>query len=171
MSPYAATLAAGYNDPRNAPLMGHTQVIEPFEVIQLYADAARDGARSFLLFEAGGLVGDADLRNLRDGAAEFAFMIASPAGQGKGLGTRFATMVHAVGFHMIQLAQIYASVVPENTASRRVFEKLGYTVDDSPEAREFADEPGDVVLSIDRARFDRTNASAIAELSFGGATS
>jgi len=168
LSPYAAALAAGYNDPRNALLMGHTAPIEPVEVLQLYADAARDGARSFLLFEAGGLVGDADLRNLRDGAAEFAFMIASPASQGKGLGTRFAIMVHTVGFQMIQLAQIYASVMPTNTASRRVFEKLGYVVDDSPAARAFADEPEDVVLSIDRATFDRINGPATLEMSFGG---
>ena len=51
------------------------------------------GMRAFLLFRrrrARRFAGDADLRGLRGGAAEFAFMIATPTAQGKGLGTRFA---------------------------------------------------------------------------------
>ncbi len=152
---HAAALAAGYNDPANAPLMGHTAVIEPDEVIESYADMIDDGARVFLLFCDGQLVGDADLRRITDGAAEFAFMIAARNLQGKGLGTRFATMVHAFAFQTLGLHHVYASVVPENVASRRVFEKMGYVLDDSAAARAFADEPGDVVLAIDRPAFER----------------
>ena len=103
--------------------------------------------------------GDGDLRNFRGSTAEFAFMIAAPAAQGKGLGTRFATMIHAFGFHRLALERIYASVVPQNTASRRVFEKLGYVVDDSPAGREYAEEPGDIVLVLDRETFLRGNPS------------
>ena len=161
---HAAALAAGYNDPANAVLMGHSAPIGRDEVVESYEDMRDDGARLFLLFLDGELVGDADLRGLDDGAAEFAFMIAAPNQQGKGLGTKFATMVHAFGFRALGLATIYASVVPSNTASRRVFEKLGYVLDDSPTARAFADEPGDVVLAIDRATFERVNAAALADI-------
>ena len=78
-----------------------------------------------------------------------------------GLGTRFATMVHALAFDQ-GIEKIYATVVPENVASRRVFEKLGYTVDAGEAARKYGDE-GDVVLSIGRQTFlARNPANAIA---------
>ena len=161
---HAVALSRGYNDPRNAELMGHGEPIEPDEVIELYADAAADGVRSFLLFQAGEFAGDGDLRGIRDGSAEFAFMIGAPSAQGKGLGTRFATMIHAFGFATLGLHHIYASIVPANTASRRVFDKLGYAVDASPIARGYADEPGDLVMSIDRATFERVAGAALAQI-------
>jgi RimJ/RimL family protein N-acetyltransferase len=202
LTAFAAQLAVGYNDPANAPLMGHTETISADEVVAHYAEMGAEGARQFLLFvgepsatpgvaerpgqvpavdrtappfagAAGAaqvpavdrtLVGDADLRGFDGGGAEFAFMIAAPMLQGKGLGTRFALMIHALGFRNLGLARIYASVVPNNAASRRVFEKLGYVVDDSASARAFADEPGDVVLSIDRATFEQRNADALAHV-------
>lgn len=157
----AAELAVAYNEPRNAALMGHTAPFTAGDVIDHYADMAEDGARQFLLLVDGALAGDADLRGLGGGAAEFAFMIGAPAAQGKGLGTRFALMVHVFAFDTLGLATVYASVAPQNVASRRVFEKLGYAVDASPAARAYADEPGDVVLSIDRATFQRANAAAV----------
>jgi len=110
------------------------------------------------------LMGDADLRGLRDGAAEFAFMIAARDHQGKGLGTRFALMVHACAFSGLGLHRVYASIAPANRASRRVFEKLGYQVDVSPEARTFADEPGDVTMVIDRAAFESKHAVTLRQL-------
>ena len=161
---HAATLSAGYNEPRNAELMGHTVAISPAEVVESYTESIAAGMSAFQLFEGGALAGDADLRGLRGGTAEFAFMIAAPAAQGKGLGTRFAQMIHAFGFRTLGLARIYASVVPHNTASRRVFEKLGYVVDDSAAAREYADEPGDVTLALDRATFERGYADALAQI-------
>ncbi len=164
---HAAALSAGYNDPRNAELMGHTAEISPAEVVDSYADGIAAGMRAFLLFQHGELVGDGDLRGIRGATAEFAFMIAAPSTQGKGLGTRFALMIHAIGFRELALDTIYASVVPHNVASRRVFEKLGYVIDDSAAAREYADEPGDVTLALTRATFDRVNAAALPQLRIG----
>lgn len=161
---HAEALAAAYNHPNNAPLLGHTEPMTPDEVIDYYADLAADGARNFLFFTGGALAGDGDLRHIGDGAAEFAFMIATVASQGKGLGTRFATMLHVFGFQALGLEKIYASIVPANVASRRVFEKLGYTLDDSVRAREYADEPGDIVMSIARATFEQVHRAAIAEI-------
>lgn len=161
---HAGELAVGYNEPRNASLMGHTDSISPDEVVEHYADMADEGARQFLLFAGGALAGDADLRGFHDGACEFAFMIGTPAAQGKGLGTRFATMIYAFAFGELGLARVYASVIPENVASKRVFEKLGCVLDDSPAARAFADEPGDLVMAIDRATFQRVNAAALAAI-------
>lgn len=163
----AAALAEAYNDPHNAPLLGHTEVLDAADVVDHYAEHAATGARQFLLHAGGVLVGDADLRGLRRGAAEFAFLIATRATQGRGLGTRFAQMIHTFGFATLGLDVIYASVAPANVASLRVFAKLGYHEDASPRARRYADEPGDVVLSIDRATFlaghaDATTAITIA---------
>jgi len=161
---HAAALAVGYNEPRNASLMGHTASLSPDEVIDHYADMADEGAHQFLLFASGALAGDADLRGIEDGACEFAFMIGAPAAQGKGLGTKFATMIYAFAFEQLGLARVYASVIPENVASKRVFEKLGCVVDDSPAARAYADEPGDVIMAIDRSTFASHNAAALAHI-------
>ena len=161
---HAAVLAAAYNDPHNAPLLGHTEDVDEDDVVDHYLDVAADGGHNFLMFLDGALVADGDLRKLGGGAAEFAFMVASPAAQGKGLGTRVALMIHAFGFRRLGLERIYASIIPHNAASRRVFEKLGYAVDDSPEARAYADEPGDITMVIDRAVFERAHADAIAEI-------
>ena len=161
---YAVELAVGYNEPTNASLMGHTEALEVEEIVEHYADMAEAGARQFLLFRDGGIAGDADLRGIRNGTAEFAFMIGARAVQGKGLGTRFALMINAFGFTQLGLHRIYASLVPHNTASRRVFEKLGYTVDDSPEAREYADEPNDLTMAIDRATFESFHQAQLAQI-------
>jgi RimJ/RimL family protein N-acetyltransferase len=174
---HAEELARGYNEPRNAILMGHDEPLTADEVVEHYAEMIDDGARAFLLFRDGTLEGDGDLRPLRreadavgrarrrvHGAAEFAFMIGTPAAQGKGLGTRYATMIHALGFGEIGLQHVYASVVPQNTASLRVFEKIGYWRDDSSLAREFADDPLDIVLAIDRPTFERVNAEALSAI-------
>jgi RimJ/RimL family protein N-acetyltransferase len=158
---HAGELAAAYNDPRNATLLGHSEPIDADEVVEHYESMTEDGARPFLLFRDGALAGDGDLRKLGDGAAEFAFLVASPSAQGKGLGTRFALMIHAFAFQTLGLRRVYASIVPENVASRRVFEKLGYALDDSPEAARYADEPGDLVMAIDRERFETLHAEAL----------
>lgn len=165
---HAPALAVAYNDPKNAPLLGHREDLDADDVLDHYADMADEGARQFLLFVDGELAGDADLRGLDGGAAEFAFLIGAPAAQGQGLGTRFALMIHAFGFAPpplgAGLATVYASVVPANVASRRVFAKLGYHDDPSPAARAFADEPGDVVLAIDQATFLERHVHALAAI-------
>jgi RimJ/RimL family protein N-acetyltransferase len=153
LAQHAAALSVGYNDPANATLMGHTSLLTALDVIESYTQSIADGMRAFLLFVDDKLAGDGDLRNFRGDTAEFAFMIAAPTAQGKGLGTKFATMIHTFGFSRLLLARIYASVVPQNTASRRVFEKLGYVVDHSPAGREYAEEPGDIVLVLERDAF------------------
>jgi RimJ/RimL family protein N-acetyltransferase len=158
---HAAALAAAYNDPRNAPLLGHTEEVDDDDVVDHYEDVAAAGGRTFLVFLDDEL---GDLRKVGNGAAEFAFLVASPAAQGKGLGTRVATMIHAFGFGRLGLDRIYASIIPDNVASRRVFEKLGYRVDASPAARAYADEPGDITMGIDRATFERLHAQAMAEI-------
>jgi RimJ/RimL family protein N-acetyltransferase len=160
---HAPALVAAYNDPQNAPLLGHASLLVEQDVIDHYAGLLEAGAHPFLLFRDDALAGDGDLRGVTGGAAEFAFLIAAPSAQGRGLGTRFATMIHAHGFGSLGLERIYASVIPANVASRRVFDKLGYVVDDSPAAREFGDE-GDTVLRVDREGFLRQHAAAVAEI-------
>jgi RimJ/RimL family protein N-acetyltransferase len=161
---HAGELAAGYNDPENARHMGHVAPFTETDVVEHYASMRAEGARTFLLYRQDRLVGDADLRGMRDGAAEFAFMIAARDQQGKGLGTKFALMVHACAFTALALDRVYASIAPTNHASRRVFEKLGYTLDGGTEARGFADEPGDVTMVIRRTTFEHTHAAALGQL-------
>jgi RimJ/RimL family protein N-acetyltransferase len=161
---HAAALAAAYNDPHNAPLLGHTEAMTEDDVIEHYAAVAGDGGRNFLVLRDGALVADADLRHVAGGAAEFAFLVAAVTAQGQGLGTRIATMIHAFGFAQLGLDRIYASIVPGNVASRRVFDKLGYAVDASPAARAYADEPGDVTMVVERPAFQESHATHMAEI-------
>jgi RimJ/RimL family protein N-acetyltransferase len=161
---HAGALAEAYNDPHNAPLLGHTEPSTVRDVIGHYERLARRSGHGFLVLRDGALVGDADLRGLADGAAEFAFLVAAPAEQGKGLGTRLATMIHAFAFGELGLDRVYASIIPANTASRRVFEKLGYAIDTGAVARAYADDPDDVTMVIDRASFERSHAQAMAEI-------
>lgn len=160
---HVRVLAAAYNDPHNAPLLGHTQPLVESEVLDHYESLLGQAAHPFLLFADGALAGDGDIRGIAEGAGEFAFMIAAPSAQGKGLGTRFATMLHAFAFSHLPIDRLYASIVPANTASRRVFDKLGYTVDDSAAARDYADD-GDVTMMIDKATFARQHAAAMAQI-------
>ena len=162
---YADVLACAYNDPKNAALLGHVDEMTRDDVIEHYAALADDG-RPFLLFDGGALAGDGDLRgiNPKVGAAELSFLIGSPAAQGKGLGTRFALLLTTFGFRVLGLSTIFASVVPQNVASLRVFEKLGFWLDDSVLGRSFAEEPSDRVLAIDRAAFDRLHSDTIAAI-------
>src|SRR6185436_1887800 len=95
---HLATLVAAYNDPHNALLLGHEAAIDEQDVVDHYASLLDDAAHPFLLFRDGALAGDGDLRRFHDRACEFAFLIAAVAAQGKGLGTRFATMIHAFAF-------------------------------------------------------------------------
>ena len=164
---HVGVLAAAYNDPHNAPLLGHAAAISESEVLDHYESLLDQGAHPFLLFHQGVLAGDGDVRGIATGAAEFAFLIAAPSAQGKGLGTRFATMIHAFAFSHLPIARMYASIVPTNAASRRVFEKLGYELDTTPQARAFADEAGDLTLALDRATFEHRHAEAMREIRIG----
>jgi hypothetical protein len=59
-------------------------------------------------------------------------------------------MLHAFAFDVLRLQRVYVAVIPENRASRRLFEKLGYQPDVSLVARRHADEPSDLTLSLGR---------------------
>lgn len=161
---HAHVLARAYDDPRNAALMGHDEPHTADDVVEIYAALLDEGGCPFLLFRDGELDGDADLRDIHDGIAEFALMIGAPDAQGKGLGTRYAIMVHAFGFQRLGLSRVYGSLVPQNVASRRMLDKVGFRVDDSAAARVHADEPSDIVMVLDRATFERVNAAALAQL-------
>jgi RimJ/RimL family protein N-acetyltransferase len=156
VTPYAARLAAAYNEPRNSALLGNTQLLSPEDVCDHYANLQPPDAYAFVLLQGGDLAGDGDLRGVANGAGELAFLIASPAAQGKGLGTRFAIMIQAFAFRHLALERVYAAVIPHNAASLRVFEKLGYVVDSSTA---YGDE-GDIVLRLDRATFEQRHADA-----------
>jgi RimJ/RimL family protein N-acetyltransferase len=158
----APALAVAYNDGHNRVMMGHDD--EPHtagDVIAYYEELRIEGGRPFLLYMDGVLMGDADFRNIADVKGEFAIMIGSRGSQGRGLGTRFALMLHAFGYDVLGLERIYISVIPANAASRRLFEKLGYQPDDSPEARALIDEESDLTMSLARSAFDRTRVAAV----------
>ncbi len=144
--------------------MTHTEPFSPSEVVEHYRAMLAEGARPFLLFLQDDLVGDADLRGFRGDAAEFAFLVAARERQGKGLGTRLALIIHTFAFKTLRLERVYASISPGNRASRRVFEKIGYSVEDGAEARSFADEPEDVIMGIHRTAFLRLNDTAVASI-------
>jgi RimJ/RimL family protein N-acetyltransferase len=152
----APELAAAYNDSHNRVMMGHDA--EPHtagDVVAYYEELRIEGGRPFLLYMDGVLMGDADFRNIADVSGEFAIMIGGRASQGRGLGTRFAVMLHAFGYDVLGLERIYISVIPANTASRRLFEKLGYQPDDGPQARALIDDETDLTMSLARSAFDR----------------
>ena len=158
----APLLAAFYNDPHNRTMLGHAADLTAADVVAHYRRLAGDGARAFLLEHDGRLVGDADLRHIDRGRAELAILVGDRAAQGRGLGTRFAIMVHAFAFRALGLRRIYASIIPANAASLRLFQKLGYERDDSPEARRTIDAPDDVTLSIAAERFHALHAAIVA---------
>jgi len=161
----APALAAFYNDDHNRRMMAHAdEPHTPEDVVAYYEELRVEEGRPFLLYLDGVLMGDADFRNLEGDIAEFAIMIGGRAAQGRGLGTRFGRMLHAFGFGTLGLARIYISVIPANTASRRLFEKLGYQIDDSPQAREFVDEPSDITMSLPRDAFDRARTDELAAI-------
>jgi RimJ/RimL family protein N-acetyltransferase len=149
----AARLASFYNDPHNRAMLAHDEDLSARDVVAHYGALAREGARAFFLELEGRLVGDADLRNVNRQRAEAAILVGDRSMQGRGLGTRFGIMLHAFAFDTLKLRRTYASIIPANAGSLRLFEKLGYRPDESRLARRFADEPSDVTLSLDADRF------------------
>ncbi len=162
----APRLALYYNDPHNRAMMAHTQEMSIADVVEHYALLRAEQGCPLMLFAGDRLVGDADLRGIGDGRAELAIMLGERALQGRGLGTAFGVMAHALAFRTLGLARTCVSILPENVASRRLFERLGYILDDSPAAREIADEPTDITMSLERARFERAFAAELAALRF-----
>jgi RimJ/RimL family protein N-acetyltransferase len=160
----AGALAGFYNEPRNAALLSNTLVFSPDDVLQYWADAADDGSRAFLLSCDGELVGDADFRNVGGGAAELAILIGPPGLQGRGLGGRFLLMLLALGVEVLRLDRIYVAIRPENEASLRLFARAGFTRDDTPAGRAYADEDDDVCLVLFRDELRSRHAAQLSEI-------
>jgi RimJ/RimL family protein N-acetyltransferase len=158
----ASQLAAAYNEPHNRAMMANTVAFSPAEVVAHYAKMQGEGARAFFLYDGAVFVGDADFRNITATSAEFAILIAARGSQGNGLGTRFALLLHVLGFGAMGLERVYVSILPENEASLRLFGKVGYLPDDSPSARAYADDTRDVSLSLAKRDFERAHAGALA---------
>jgi RimJ/RimL family protein N-acetyltransferase len=155
----APLLAAGYNDPHNRVMIAseHDYVAE--DVVDHFASMAAEGARTFLLYRGADLAGDADFRHVQGGRAEFAILVVARAIQGKGLGTRFARMLHALAFRVLGIQRCYVTILPQNAASLRLFEKMGYREDTSPEARADVDDETDVSLSLAREDFEQAESA------------
>jgi RimJ/RimL family protein N-acetyltransferase len=164
----APRLTAFYNEPHNKRLLANTLDLTAQDVSDFYRQVRADGGHTLLLWRDGVLMGDADFRRVdaAAGTAEFAILIGERAAQGQGMGTRFATMAHALIFATLPLARVYVSIVAGNAASLRLFQKLGYQRDDSPQARAGADDATDVTLSVTRAAFREARAEDVAGIAF-----
>jgi hypothetical protein len=99
----ADDLSAFYNDPHNRTMMAHAGEMTPADVVEHFSSLRLGGGHPFLLQQDGTLMGDADLRHIDGRAAEFAIMIGARSAQGKGLGLRFALMVHALAYDTLGL--------------------------------------------------------------------
>lgn len=165
----AASLSAWYNETHNRSMMSNDTEMDPGDVLEHFESVWREGGRNFLLYADGRLMGDADLRHVDTATrtAEFAIMIGERVVQGRGYGTRFALMLHALAFESLHLERIYVSIIPANRGSLRLFEKLGYQSDNSPAARATIDEPDDVTLSFARADFLRLYGTTVRQLDIG----
>lgn len=157
---YAPTLAAAYNEPAHAALLGNTEVFRADDVITHFATMRGEGNVPVLVFVDDDFVGDADFRNfsLACGHAEFAFLVAAPSAQGRGLGTEMARGLHRWAFATLGLQAVVASVAPENAASLRVFAKLGYVSAPSAVRAVFAEVETDDVLCVTASEFAVVNA-------------
>jgi RimJ/RimL family protein N-acetyltransferase len=150
---HAAALAVSYNEPRNRALMTNDHTFSADDVVDQFTEMREAGGRPFLLFAGDAMTGDCDLRHIEGKAAEYAVMVGAHAHQGKGLGTRYTTMLHAYAFGPLGLQTIYVAVRPENLGSLRMFEKVGYAVDQGAAARRFAEADDDVCMSIEKDAF------------------
>jgi len=163
----AGQLAAWYNEEHNRAMMSNTVEMDTADVREHFATVGQEGGHTFLLYFDGRLLGDADLRHVDPQArtGEFAILIGERSVQGRGLGTRFALILHALAFEKLGLDRIYVSIIPANSGSLRLFEKLGYQRDDSPAARAYIDEDDDVTMSFGRDEFLRRHGDNARQLS------
>lgn len=151
----AATRLSGfYNDEHNRIMLTHEDDMSAEEVVEYYSESHEGGDRLFLLEQDGELIGDADFRNFDAESAEYAIMIGARNLQGRGLGRKFTTILHAWAFRGLGLDRVFVTILPANQASVRLFEQLGYGPDNSPRARSLIDEESDVTLSVQRSAFE-----------------
>ncbi|MFD7072833.1 GNAT family N-acetyltransferase [Nocardioides sp. NPDC059952] len=64
----------------------------------------------------------------RYGTAEFFIYLGEETARGRGIGTTATTLVLDWAFHLAQLRSVYLSVIAENTAGVRAYEKAGFKV-------------------------------------------
>lgn len=163
---FAPTLAGYYNDDYNRSMMANTVVMSAAEVIEYFESLRHTGSKAFLLELNGELLGDADIRHITAKTAEFAILVGQRPQQGKGLGTRFAIMLHALAFRGLGLEQLFISIVPANLPSQRLFAKLGYAPDNTPAARASIDHPSDLTFSLPRTTFDPAQAPHLPQITW-----
>jgi len=160
----APTLAGFYNDSYNRVMMSNTVAFKATDVVDHIAELQAKGERPFVLERDGILVGDADFRHLTASDAEFAILVGRRDEQGRGMGTRFATLLHAFAFFGLGLERLFVSIIPQNEPSQRLFLRLGYARDDGSAARRFADEDSDLTFSLGRAEFQSRFAKVLPEI-------
>jgi RimJ/RimL family protein N-acetyltransferase len=151
---FSPALATFYNDAHNRSMMANTVAMTTADVVEHFQALRQSGGRGFLLELDGELLGDADFRHVDATSAEFAILVGRTDLQGKGIGLRFAILLHALAFHGLGLQTVFVSIIPPNVASQRLFAKLGYSRDDSAKARGFADDDTDLTLSLSREAFE-----------------
>ncbi len=163
----AVELSSYYNDAHNRAMLTHEEDMSVEDVAEHYAESRERGDRPFLLELDGVLVGDADFRHFDSKSAEYAIMIGARKLQGKGLGRKFTTMLHAWAFRGLGLDRVYVTILPANRASVRLFEQLGYGPDGSRRARSLIDEESDVTFSVRRAVFEQLHGATMDGVRFG----
>lgn len=159
-------LAQCYNEPYNQEMMGNSQCFTSENVIEYYQESWQKGNLMFLLFVGDEIVGDADYRNCSKGCAEFVIMIGSRNWQGKSLGTNFGIMLHHFAFDFFQFKKIYSTILPQNKVSIKLFNKLGYSIDNTPAAKKFADSDVDLCFSISDNQFNNRYSNLLNTISF-----
>jgi RimJ/RimL family protein N-acetyltransferase len=151
---HADTLLAWYNAGENAAFMNGSGRMSRADVLDFWRDLREGSAHGFLTFSAGLLVGDMDIRGIRDGGGEFAIMIGAAASKGRGLGKAFARMLHVFAFRDLALERLYVSPRRDNARVLALEAFLGYARDDGAEAMARADaDPACDTYSIDADRF------------------
>ncbi len=160
----APLLATFYNDSHNSAMMTNSRELTVADVVETFASLRATGEHPFLLERDGELMGDADFRKCEGAEAEFAIMIGQRAQQSRGLGTRYAAMMHVAALRVFKFERVYATIIPTNVASRRMLEKLGYEVDQSQRAASFADAIDDIAMSLDLVQFEREHADLLSEV-------
>jgi RimJ/RimL family protein N-acetyltransferase len=162
----AVQLSSYYNDKHNRAMLTHEDDMSVKEVVDYYTDSRERGDRLFLLEQDSALVGDADFRHFDACSAEYAIMIGARNLQGRGLGRKFTTMLHAWAFRGLGLARVYVTILPANRPSLRLFELLGYGPDRSPRARSLIDEESDVTLSVEGPAFEEQHGAMMDDVKF-----
>lgn len=160
----AERLRDWYNDPDNASMMDGCGTMSTEDVVDFWRTLRNDRGRGFFAFENGVLVGDADLRQVRDGAAEFALMIGPAEAKGRGVGRALAILVHVFAFRELGLPRLFVPPRRDNVRVHALNRFLGYEPDDGQLARAFGDEPSCQTYSLSARAFREKHAAAWCEV-------